>query len=59
MIYISDVLKQDVIEYSEDDDVYLKYEGETKNGKPWGNGTMFYKSGGSYIGLVKNNFNFL
>lgn len=39
-----------IIHYPEDDERFLRYEGETKNGKPRGNGTMYYVSGGKYMG---------
>ena len=50
MTVLLDVHQKDVIHYPEDDERFLRYEGETKNGKPWGNGTMYYVSGGSYVG---------
>ncbi len=41
-----------MIEYPDDEETFLRYEGDTRDGKPWGNGTMQYKSGETYTGQV-------
>ncbi len=49
---VTDEHKKEVIEYPDDEETFLRYEGDTRDGKPWGNGTMQYKSGETYTGQV-------
>ena len=57
--WVTDDLKYEVIEYPDDDETFLRYEGQTKHGRPWGNGTMHYKSGGTYTGQVCSPIRFV
>ena len=42
---------------SEDNKDLWKYEGEIKNGKPNGQGTITYPDGGKYVGELKDGKN--
>jgi hypothetical protein len=37
------------------DEPCQSYTGDIINGVPWGNGTMIWRHGGSYVGQWKNN----